>query len=67
MKQLKSVDLPLTEFVSTTIYPVGTIRLPINIREGWKSLRIEVLFVVVDAPTSTPLFLGGQPSNLIGL
>lgn len=50
-EDLKKVDFPLIGFVAIT-HPLGAINLSIVFGEGWKALRVEVVFIVVDTPNS---------------
>lgn len=47
-KGLKKVNFPLMGLVSTTIYLVGVIIMPVYLGEGWKVLTINVMLIIVD-------------------
>lgn len=50
--ELKKVFFSLMGFASTTTYLVRAITLSMYLVEGWKTLTINVTFIVVDAPAS---------------
>lgn len=50
-------------FASTTTYPVGAIILLIYLGEGWKTLTINITFIVVDASASYNTILGRSTLN----
>lgn len=46
------MDFPLIRFARRTTYALRVINLPSVLDEGWKALRTEVTFIVVDASYS---------------
>lgn len=60
---LKKVNFPLMGFASNYTYLVGAFTLPVYICEGWKSLTINITFIIVDAPTSNNVILGRSTLN----
>lgn len=56
-KDLKNVDFPLIRFVGCLIYNLSVVKLLVFLGEWWKSIHIDVLFIVVDAlSTYNPIF-----------
>lgn len=51
-KYLKKVEFPLIRFARRTTYPIATINLPVGLSKGWKTLRTEVAFILVDTSNS---------------
>lgn len=58
MKEPKIIVFPLIGFAESAIYLLWAIKLLVIIGEGWKSLTIEILFILVDASTLCNSILG---------
>lgn len=62
-KDLKKVNFSLMGFASNMTYPVGAFTLPLYLGEGWKTLTINVIFIVADASTSYNAILASSTLN----
>lgn len=57
-KNFNKVDLPFIGFAGRTTYAIGVINVPMVLGEDWKTRRIEVFFLVVNAPKFYNVILG---------
>lgn len=48
-KKKNEVNFPLIGFVRRTTYLLGAIQLPFVLGEGWKAIRVEIIFIFSDA------------------
>lgn len=60
---MKRVHFPLMGFAGRTIYQVGALHLSVVLGGGWKMIRTEIVFIVVDAPNSYNVILGQTTFN----
>lgn len=60
---LHKVNFPLLGFTSTPTYLVGVINLPVFLSGGWRSLEINVTFIIVDTPATYNAILGRSTLN----
>lgn len=48
---MKIVDFPLVGFAGNTTYPLEAVNLQVVLGGGWKIIKINVTFILVDAPS----------------
>ena len=62
-RRLRPVNTPLVGFAGRATYAMGAARLPLVLGKGWDILKLDVDFIIVDAPATYNAILGRTTLN----